>query len=235
MAGEGWGEKNLYREGGRQSKIGRGVGGGGEDYVCLKSLLFSQKSVRPRTEFLIGAVRLQLSITSQMCYLSVILTVRSSWRKRKMANSDCELVSFYSTVEETLNCLSEFNVGKKKQFLCWFQERIYWPCCQLAFGKAWYFRVGIYERNNDGKPSSVVVVCSLHRIVRDHNGMNIFDRINCSYDHGLSFGGYRMRQISTRICLSRERFGEAIFFVDEKNTHTVSQEFSGLHQTNYGR
>ena len=43
-----------------------------------------------------------------------------------------------------------------------------------------------------------------------------------------------MRQISTRICLSRERFGEAIFFVDEKNTHTVSPEFSGLHQTNYG-
>ena len=31
-----------------------------------------------------------------------------------MANSDCELVSFYSTVKETLNCLSEFNVGKKE-------------------------------------------------------------------------------------------------------------------------
>ena len=90
------------------------MGGGGEDYVYLKSLLFSQKSVRPRTEFLIGAVRLQLSITSQMCHLSVILTFRSCWRKRKMANSDCELVSFYSTVEETLNCLSEFNVGKKR-------------------------------------------------------------------------------------------------------------------------
>ena len=97
-------------------------GGGGEDYVYLKSLLFSQKSVRPRTEFLIGAVRLQLSINMSvnqslsinMCHLSVILTVRSCWRKRKMVNSDCELVSFYSTVEETLNCLSEFNVGKKR-------------------------------------------------------------------------------------------------------------------------
>ena len=88
--------------------------GEGEDYVYLKSLLFSQKSVRPRTEFLIGAVRLQLSITSQMCHLSVILTFRSCWRKRKMANSDCELVSFYSTIEETLNCLSEFNVGTKR-------------------------------------------------------------------------------------------------------------------------
>ena len=64
--------------------------------------------------------------------------------------------------------------------------------------------------------------------------MSIFDRINCSYAHGLSFGGYRMRQISTRICLSREHFGEAIFFVDEKNTYTVSPEFSGLHQINYG-
>ena len=33
-----------------------------------------------------------------------------------------------------------------------------------------------------------------------------------------------MRQISNHICVSRERFGEAIFFVDEKNSHTVSPE-----------
>ena len=31
-----------------------------------------------------------------------------------MANSDCELVSFYSTIDETLNCLLEFNVGTKR-------------------------------------------------------------------------------------------------------------------------
>ena len=31
-------------------------------------------------------------------------------------------------------------------------------------------------------------------------------RINGSYAHGLSFGGYRVRQIPTRICISRERF-----------------------------
>ena len=45
-----------------------------------------------------------------------------------------------------------------------------------------------------------------------------------------------MRQISTRICVSRERFGEAIFFfVDEKKkSQTVSPEYAGLHQTKYG-
>ena len=149
-----------------------------------------------------------------------------------MANSDCELVSFYSTVEETLNCLSEFNVGKKEAVSMLVPGKDLLTMLPTSFWIGLIF--GIYERNIDGKPSSVVVVCSLHRIVRDHNVMYIFDRINCSYAHGLSFGGYRMRQISTRICLSRERFGEAIFFVDEKNTHTVSPEFSGLHQKNYG-
>ena len=125
MAGEGWGEKNLYREGGRQSKIGRGVGGGGEDYVCLKSLLFSQKSVRPRTEFLIGAVRLQLSITSQMCNLSVILTFHSCWRKRKMQTLIVNLLVFILLSRKHLIVFRNLMSEKKKQFLCWFQERIY--------------------------------------------------------------------------------------------------------------
>ena len=31
-------------------------------------------------------------------------------------------------------------------------------------------------------------------------------RINGGYAHGLSFGGYGVRQIPTRICISRERF-----------------------------
>ncbi|RMX36487.1 hypothetical protein pdam_00010018 [Pocillopora damicornis] len=54
------------------------------------------------------------------------------------------------------------------------------------------------------------------------NGISILDRINGSYAHGLSFGGYIVRQISTRIYISGERFGEAIFFVDEEkeNNHT---------------
>lgn len=47
--------------------------GEGEDYVYLKSLLFSQKSVRPRTEFLMSAVKLQLSIKSQMYHLDILL------------------------------------------------------------------------------------------------------------------------------------------------------------------
>ena len=63
--------------------------------------------------------------------------------------------------------------------------------------------VDSHERNYGGKPSSVVVVCRLQRIVY---GINILNLINGSYAHKLSFGGYRVRQISTRICVSRERF-----------------------------
>ena len=75
-----------------------------------------------------------------------------------------------------------------------------------------------------GKPSNVVVVCPLLRIVYAWaNGISILDRINGSYAHGLLFGGYIVRQISTRINISGKRFGEAIFFVDEEkeNNHTV--------------
>ena len=43
-----------------------------------------------------------------------------------------------------------------------------------------------------------------------------------------------MRQISTYIYVNRERFSEAIFFVDEKNDHNVPSENVGLHHTNYG-
>ena len=60
-------------------------------------------------------------------------------------------------------------------------------------------------------------------------------RINGSYlntPHGLSFEGYRVRKILTRICVSSECFGEAIYFVDKKQP--VSPEHSGLHQTKYG-
>ena len=49
----------------------------------------------------------------------------------------------------------------------------------------------------------VVVVCRLQRIVYDQME---YASINGSYAHGLSFGGYRVRQIPTRICISRERF-----------------------------
>ena len=54
-------EKNLYQEGGQRSNMWRGVGVGTEDYACLRSLnmFILPNSVRPRTEFLIGTIKLQ--------------------------------------------------------------------------------------------------------------------------------------------------------------------------------
>ena len=52
---------------------GRGWRRGSEDYACLKSLVIFQNSVRPRTEFQIDAVKLQLSIINQMCHLDILL------------------------------------------------------------------------------------------------------------------------------------------------------------------
>ena len=102
-----------------------------------------------------------------MCHLGAIPTFRSSGRKRKMASSDCEVISFDSALKEAPKCLSEFNRShalnrnKKKQFLHWFREMIHWPSCRLAFGKPDISGVGSYERNYDGKPSSVIVVCPI--------------------------------------------------------------------------
>ena len=51
------------------------------------------------------------------------------------------------------------------------------------------------------------------------NGISIFDRISGSlYAYGFSFGGHRVRQMSTRICVTREHFGGVNFFLDEKKT-----------------
>ena len=53
-------------------------------------------------------------------------------------------------------------------------------------------------------------------------------RINGSYlntPHGLSFEGYRVRQILTRICVSSECFGEAIYFVDKKQPVRFTRAF----------
>ena len=46
-----------------------------------------------------------------MCHLGAIPTFRSSGRKRKrkMASSDCEVISFDSALKEAPKCLSEFN------------------------------------------------------------------------------------------------------------------------------
>ena len=55
-----------------------------------------------------------------------------------MANSDCRVISFNSTLEEALKCLSEFHMARALKFEQKeaILEMIYWPCCQLAFGKA---------------------------------------------------------------------------------------------------
>ena len=73
--------------------------------------------------------------------------------------------------DEAPNCvfrnlvvLAHLNRNKKKQFLHWFLERIYWPCCQLALGKAYVSGVGSYEKNYDGEN---VVVCLLRSILYD--------------------------------------------------------------------
>ena len=45
-------------------------------------------------------------ILRHMSHLSVILT------KRKMENSDCEIISFDSALGEALKCLSEFDMSR---------------------------------------------------------------------------------------------------------------------------
>ena len=81
-----------------------------------------------------------------MCHLSVILTFCPSGRKGTMASSVCKDINFYSALKEALKYLSEFNMSRalkseqKEAISALVPERIYWPCCQLALGKAWYIR-----------------------------------------------------------------------------------------------
>ena len=44
-----------------------------------------------------------------------------------------------------------------------------------------------------------------------------------------------MRQISTRICVSGEHFGKAIFFAHERHSNTVLPEYAGLCQNKLWR
>ena len=76
-------ERNLCKGGGRRSKIKRGVGLGEWRLRLPDVIVILQNSVRPWAQFLIGAVKFQLSITSQMCHLSVVLTFRSYWRTER--------------------------------------------------------------------------------------------------------------------------------------------------------
>ena len=54
------------------------------------------------------------------------------------------------------------------------------------------------------------------------NERKIGRQINGNYTRGLSFGKYRVQQISTHICGRGEGFVEAISFLTEKNRLTVS-------------
>ena len=57
MAAEGWGEENLYQGGG----LNKERGGVGEWRLRLPEVIvILPHSVRPRTEFLIGSIKLQL-------------------------------------------------------------------------------------------------------------------------------------------------------------------------------
>ena len=66
-------ERNFHQGGGRRSIIGRGVGEGELRLRLSEVIVILQNSVRPRTEFLMSAVKLQLSIKSQMYHLDILL------------------------------------------------------------------------------------------------------------------------------------------------------------------
>ena len=61
-------ERNLYQGGGCQSKIRRGVEVEKWKLYLLEVIVILQNSLCPQTEFLICAVKLQLSITSHVSF-----------------------------------------------------------------------------------------------------------------------------------------------------------------------
>ena len=81
-------------------------------------------------------------ILRHMSHLSVILT------KRKMENSDCEIISFDSALGKHLSV---------------FRNLI----CLALLKKPDISGTVSYERNYDGKLLTTVVVCPLKRIVYD--------------------------------------------------------------------
>ena len=228
-------EWNLYQGGGRRSRIRRGLG---EWKLRLPEVIVVlRNSVPRRKEFLIGAVKLQLSITSQICHLDILL-LRGNAKDGKL----CKWWSCYFQIplskRHLIKCLSEFNMPRALKL--WQKEAI----SSLVSGKDLLavlpkepdiWGVGLYERHCDGKTFERSCHLSASTFCLWSNGISIFDRINGSCAHGLSFGGYRVRQILTRICVSRERFVKPFFsLMKKKGSHSVSPEFAGLHETNYG-
>lgn len=75
-------------------------------------------SICPRIEFLLGAVKLYLSITSQLCHLNIKLLLRENAKDGKFCND--EVVGFDSAFEgvfQNLISLVLSNWNKEKQFL----------------------------------------------------------------------------------------------------------------------
>ena len=123
-----------------------------------------------------------------MCHLGAIPTFRSSGRKRKrkMASSDCEVISFDSALKEAPKCLSEFNRShalkseQKEAISALVSGNDLLAVLPTGFWKAWYFRSwflwkklwrGTFERN-----------CRLSYLTYClwSTGISIFDRIKGS-------------------------------------------------------
>ena len=108
---------------------------------------------------------------------------------------------------------------KKKQFLHRFWKGSTRCVAYWLWGKPETLDVGSYKRNHKEKSSSIVVLCPLQRIVYDKVekassiGLTVVTVTDCRVEW----------QISTHICVSKERFGEAIFSVDEKKATSFHQ------------
>lgn len=70
----------------KHEERGGGEGGGVKITPAQKVIVFLQNSVCPLADFLIGEVKLQLSITSQMCqyYQYPYNVIRKKFLKRKI-------------------------------------------------------------------------------------------------------------------------------------------------------
>ena len=93
--------------------------------------------LRLPTEFLIGAVKLQLSTTRQMCHF----TCCPCGKMRKLANSVNDKLLATIPLSKKHSCLSEFNMSralnseKKGAIFTLVLEKIHWSWCQLALEK----------------------------------------------------------------------------------------------------
>ena len=125
-----------------------------EEYACPRSLLFLRNSVRPRKEFLISAVKLQLSIASQMCPLDSLLLRQNA--------EDGKLI-------KTSYCLLEFDVShalkleQKEAISIPVSGKDLLAVFPTGFGKSPIVQVLIRMKEiMAGKPSNVVVGRNKH-------------------------------------------------------------------------